>query len=435
MKSGTSRSFLVMYGVALALAAAGFLVAWRFVGQPPPRSFRFAAGAKGGAYYAFAQRYATFLEARGIRMEVVETAGSVENLRLLQDPRSGVAAGLVQGGVADAAGLEALVGLGSVCFEPLWVFTRAEQDVRLPADLRGRCLAIGPEGSGTRPLALRILAANGLDARNTRLEPLSGTNAAAALVEGRLDALFAVSSVDGGVVRQLLLDDRVAVLDFAQAEAYARRFRTLSAVRLPAGIADFGRNRPAADVRLVSPAAAIVARETLHPALVDLLLQAAASVHGGGDLLSEPGTFPSPRYVDVPLGKDAQRYFKYGPPFLQRFLPFWMATTIDRIKVMVVPLLVLLLPLLKIVPPTFRWRMRGKIVRWYRQLHGVDDGIEKCDQAALDERLLEIDRVEREVLRISVPLGFADQLYNLRGHIELVRGRVASRRALLSKKD
>jgi hypothetical protein len=171
----------------------------------------------------------------------------------------------------------------------------------------------------------------------------------------------------------------------------------------------------------------LVARDSFHPALVDLLLQAAASVHAAGDLLSETGQFPSPLYVDVPLSRDAQRYFKYGPPFLQRYLPFWVATTVDRIKVLVVPLLVLLLPLFKAVPPTLRWRIRGKITRWYRQLYEIDARIAEADAGALRRLLADIDRVEHDVLRIMVPLGFADQLYNLRGHIALVRERILAR--------
>ena len=188
------------------------------------------------------------------------------------------------------------------------------------------------------------------------------------------------------------------------------------------------RNRPPADLTLISPAATLVARATFHPALADLMLQAAASAHAPGDLLSEPGQFPSPLYLDVPVSHDAQRYYKYGPPFLQRFLPFWVATSVERIKVLVVPLF-------KIVPPTLRWRIRRKITRWYRQLYAIDARIEGGDAAALQGLLAEIGQVESDVLRIMVPLEFADQLYNLRGHIAFVRERILAQGALSEQRE
>jgi TRAP transporter TAXI family solute receptor len=428
------RSFWVMYGLAVVIAAVGFAVAYRFVGAPPPRTFRLAAGAKGGAYYAFAQQYAAFMAARGIQVEVRETAGTVENLRLLQDPTAGVEVALVQGGVLDENAGTGLVALGAVCYEPLWVFHRAETNFALLRDFKGQALAVGGEGSGTRPLALKLLAANGVQAQNSSLLALGGTNAVAALLEGRVAAIFIVSSVESDLIRRLLLDTRLVPMSFARAQAYARRYRTLSAARLPQGIIDLERNLPATDVRLVSPAATLVARASFHPALQDLTLQAAASVHAAGDILAEPGVFPSRLYVDLPLSREAERFFKFGPPVLQRYLPFWMANTIDRIKVMVVPFLVLLLPLFKIVPPTFRWRVRRKITRFYRALHALDGRITVADLAGGDELLAEIDSLEREVLQLSVPLGFADQLYNLRSHIALVRERIQARRRVCGAK-
>lgn len=430
-KTGTSKTFWAMYGTAFLIAVIGFAVAYRFVGPPPPKTFRLAGGAQGGAYHAFALRYAEFMAARGIRVEVVETAGTAENLRLLADSKSAVDVAFVQGGVADVAATRGLVSLGSVCFEPLWVFQRT--DTQLLSELVGKRIAVGTEGSGTRPLALRLLAANGIEAQNSQLLPLGGTAASTALLAGQVDALFTVASVEAESVRQLLLDERVVALSFRRADAYARRYRFLSSVRLPEGCIDLARNRPATDLHLVSPAATLVARESFHPALVDLLLQGAASVHAGGDMLAEPGQFPSRLYCDFSLSRDAERYYKYGPPFLQRFLPFGLATTIERIKVMVLPLLVLLLPLLKIVPPTFRWQIRRKIIRWYRQLHAIDAGVELADAAAIAALQKQIEDVDRDVMQVSVPLGYADQLYNLRAHIALVRDRIATRRARLTE--
>jgi len=430
------RTFWAMYGMAILIAVSGFAVAYHFVGAPPPRTFRLAAGAKGGAYYQFAQQYADFMAkpGRDIHVEIVETAGSIENLRLLHDPSpKGVDVALVQGGVIDTNTAAGLVGLGSVCYEPLWVFHRANTNFPLLCDLKGHAIAVGPEGSGTRPLALKLLAANGIQEQNSKLLPLGGSNAEAVLLDGRVDALFTVASVEAQSVQQLLTNPRLTPMSFSRANAYARRFRTLSAIRLPEGIEDLEHNVPQADVRLISPAASLVARESFNPALVDLTLQAATSVHASGDVFAEPGVFPSRLYLDVPLSRDAERYFKLGPPVLQRYLPFWVANTVDRIKVMIVPFLVLLLPLLKVVPPTFRWRIRSRITRWYRELYAIDARITMADAATTDVLLADIDRVEREVIRISVPLGYADQLYNLRSHIALVRERILVRRRACMK--
>ena len=254
-----------------------------------------------------------------------------------------------------------------------------------------------------------------------------------ALLTGRVDAMMTVASIDAEIVKRLLSDRRVVPFSFARADAYARRFRFLKAVRLPRGAMDLAHDRPPCDLALVSPAATLVARDTFHPALADLMLQAAAAAHAAGDLLSDPGQFPSPLYLDFPLSRDAQRYFKHGPPVLQRFLPFWLATTADRVKILIVPLLVLLLPIFKIVPPTLNWRIRGKITRWYRKLYAIDSRIEGADSENLLALLDEIEWVEREVLRVMVPLGYADQLYNLRAHIVLVRNMILARKQRLEQ--
>ena len=431
--SRVSGSFWAVYGLAFIIAAAGFFVAWQFVGPPPPKTFRLAAGARGGGYYAFALRYAEFLEQRGVRVEVLETSGSIENLRLLRDPVSGVDVALVQGGVADGAGASGLVGLGSVCLEPLWVLLREGTTAAGLGDLKDKRVAIGLEGSGTHELSLRLLAANGIGRQALGLLPLGGSNAVEALLTGRVDAMMTVASIDAEIVKRLLSDRRVVPFSFARADAYARRFRFLKAVRLPRGAMDLAHDRPPCDLALVSPAATLVARDTFHPALADLMLQAAAAAHAAGDLLSDPGQFPSPLYLDFPLSRDAQRYFKHGPPVLQRFLPFWLATTVDRVKILVVPLLVLLMPIFKIVPPTLNWRIRGKITRWYRRLYSIDSRVEGADAAAVLALLDEIEGVEREVLRVMVPLGYADQLYNLRAHIVLVRNMILARKQRLEQ--
>ncbi|MDH3475609.1 MAG: hypothetical protein OEM59_18165, partial [Rhodospirillales bacterium] len=288
--------------------------------------------------------------------------------------------------------------------------------------LAGRRLAIGAEGSGTRAVALQLLADNDLTEPPTRLLPLEGMAAAEALLAGEVDAAFFVASPAAPVVRRLLEADEVRLMSLSRAEAYTRRYHFLSKLVLPEGVIDFERNLPPADVALLAPTANLVAREELHPALIVLLLRAAAEVHGAGGLFEQPGEFPSARFIDFPLSDTARRYFKSGPPLLQRFLPFWAADLIDRLLILLLPLVTLLIPLLRIVPPAYRWRVRSRIYRWYRELQEVDDSLEALgSRDQVGRNLAELDRIESEVKQLTVPLAYADSLYHLRLHIDFVR--------------
>lgn len=423
-----SRGHWKTYGLTLAVVLAGFVVAYQFVGPPVPRTFKLAAGSPTGAYYAFATRYAEILARHGIHVEVVQTSGSVENAALLADEASGVDVAFIQGGTVGRRPEGDLLGLASLYYEPLWVFQRADAKIEHLADLAGKKVAIGPEGSGTRTLALQILKANGVTDQTASLLETSGEAAEAQLLAGELDAVFMVASLQAPLVDRMLRDKRLAIFSFTRSAAYTRRFRFLSGVQLPEGMVDFDANLPRQTVDLVAPAATLAAREDFDSALIDLLLQAAEEVHGEGDYFAKRGEFPSADYLELPLSPDADRFFKYGPPFLQRYLPFWLATMVDRLKVMLLPLLVLLIPMFKLVPPTLRWKTRRKIIRWYRQLREIDLEIE-ADAADIDKLTAEIDTIEREVSRIAVPLGYANQLYDLRVHIALIRDRLRRKSA------
>jgi hypothetical protein len=246
-----------------------------------------------------------------------------------------------------------------------------------------------------------------------------------ALKEQRIDAAFFVASPRSSAVRKLLKDEQVTLLSFDRAEAYTRVYRFLSSVKLPEGVLDFEANLPNEDKTLLAATASLVAREDLHPALVDLLLQAASEVHGPGGMFEQPGEFPSTLYLDYPLNSDAKRYFKYGPPFLQRYLPFWAANLIERAKVMLLPFIALLFPLFKIMPPTYRWRVRSRIYRWYRELLALDLAIRPGrSPKQIEEDLADLDRLENEVRKVSIPLSYADELFALRFHIEMVREKI-----------
>ena len=296
-----------------------------------------------------------------------------ENLQLLQDAGSGVSVALVQSGVADQKDDEDLQALGSLFREPLWVFYRGDPPVERLSQLAGKRISVGPTASGTYPIAVKLLAANGLpEAANATPErktvlvtPENIADAATALQKDELDAAFFVAAYDTPYVQQLLNDDKVRLLNFDQQEAYHRRFRFLSELTLPAGLVNLGQNLPSKDVSLLSPTAMLVTRKDVNADLIPLLLTVATRIHGQGDVLCNPGEFPSTSYTDIPVSADAETYYKNGPPLLQRYLPFWLASLADRLKVMLVPLVMLLLPLFRAVPPLVRWRTRRKIYRWY----------------------------------------------------------------------
>jgi hypothetical protein len=211
-----------------------------------------------------------------------------------------------------------------------------------------------------------------------------------------VDAAFFVASPKSSFVRSLLATEGLSLLSMERADAYTRVHRFLSKVTLPEGVVDFRENIPNKDVHLLAASATLVIREDFHPALVDLILQAASEVHGKGGIFESSYQFPSAQFVDFPIQKEALRYFKSGPPFLQKYLPFWAASLIDRLKVMLLPLLTLLIPLFKVVPPTYRWRVLSRITHWYREL-GSGPAVENKDPEKLVEYLAELERIDREV--------------------------------------
>ncbi|MGB5251829.1 MAG: TAXI family TRAP transporter solute-binding subunit [Sedimenticolaceae bacterium] len=417
------RYQITIYGPAALLVVAAFVLAYQFIKPAPPKRVAMATGGVDGAYQAYAQRYAAYLAGEGITLELRPSEGSLENLDLLR--RGDVSLALVQGGVGEGSNDAGLVSLGSLYYEPLWLFHRADMDVKQLRDLGDRRLAVGPEGSGTRALVSRLLRDNGLHDENS-WSRAGGQAAVAELLDGSVDAAFFVISADSKPVATLLRDPRVALADFVRAEAYQRRYRFLSSLTLPEGVVDLAENIPQRTVRLLAPTANLVAHPDLHPAIVDLMLLAATEVHRDGGWFEAQGEFPQPGLLAFPLSKEADRFYQHGPPFLQRFLPFWAASLVDRLKVMLLPLVVLLLPLFKVMPPLYTWRMRARIYRWYDQLERAEQRLAAGDWEGASV-LEELDRIEAEVQRVNVPLSFTDQLYELRQHIDLVR------RAALSK--
>lgn len=417
------RDLLATAWWIVLVVGIGFVVAYQFVQPAPPSRIVITTGGEAGAYFQFAKRYAAILARDGITLEVKTSAGSLQNLDRLKAGEADIA--FVQGGVVvpvegeeDDSGL---LSLGSMFYEPVWVFYRGANALTRLTDLRGKRIAIGQEGSGVRQLAQQLLDANEIDPGESTV-PLSGLKAAEELQQGRIDAAFIIAAENAPVVQVLLRSPGVRVMSFSQASAYQRRFPFLTRLTFPHGVADLVRDFPPDDIKVLAPTANLVVRSDLHPALQSLLLQAASEVHGKAGVFQDAGEFPAYRNPMLPLSAEAARYYKAGPPFLQRYLPFWLAVLADRLIVMLVPIVALLIPLIKIAPALYSWRIRSKIFRCYGELKFLEDDLkEHFDAERLGEYRSRLDALDDEASRLRVPLAFTDLVYTLRGHVNLVR--------------
>jgi TRAP transporter TAXI family solute receptor len=418
-----------VFAPAIIITLAGFLIAWQFVNPAPPRTITIAAGHPGGAYHLFAERYRSLLAAEDITLNILDTAGSVENIRLLEDEASTIDLAFIQGGSTAGRQTGDLTSLGSLYFEPLWVFYRGATRLERLTDLHSMRVAIGEPGSGTRALAVTLLEDNAIDTNAGKIFPVGDQAAVDALLAGRVDAAFFVASAQSPLVQSLLQRQDIQLMSFSRAAAYVRLHPFLSGITLPQGIIDLQANIPPEDVTLLAPTANLVVHDDFHPALVSLLLQTAAKVHGNSSLFARPGEFPGDQNLVFTLDADARRYYRHGAPFLQRYLPFWTANLIDRLKIMLVPLLTLLIPLAKIMPPTYRWQARKKIYRWYRELKALDtEHPEQASAEDLQTSIQQLNVLEEEVRKVQVPLSYSDELYTLRMHIGLVRTKLTNAR-------
>jgi len=402
------------------LVLLGFILAYQHIKPAPPDRIVIASGEKSGAYHKFAQRYKALLEKEGITLEIADTKGSVDNLQLLKQGKVDLA--FVQGGVADPEQTYGqLRSLGSLYYEPLWFFHRKGLDVSRIPKLKGLKVALGPEGSGTQALVKQLLADNAVQVPEIELLALQSVHAAERLRKGEIDVAFFVASPESGLVLSLLHDQRVGLAGIQRAAAYARRHPFLVELMLPEGAEDLARNIPSRNVPILATTTELVIRQELHPAIASLMMQVIDKVHRPAGWFNSADEFPRPDHTSFPLSEQADHYYRHGPPFLQRYLPFWAASLLDRMKIMILPLLGLLLPLFKVVPPLYRWRMRARIYRWYEQLEDVDKDASLASQEERAEFKEKLDELEREVRDIKVPLSFSYQLYHLRLHIDFVR--------------
>jgi TRAP transporter TAXI family solute receptor len=420
------RDIAVASWPALLIIGVTLAVAYHFVQPAPPKELVLAAGSEDGAYYGFAKRYRTILARDDINLVLRKTPGSIENLTSLSDDNSDVDVAFVQGGIGTADDNPDVESIGSLFYEPVWVFYRSVRTLDRLTQLRGKRIAVGPDNSGTRVLAMALLAANGIHVDDVKLSDLSGRKATQALQQGNVDVIFFVAAAEAWSVRDALRDSRIKLMDFTRAQAYTRQFPYLSEVMLPRGAIDLGRDIPAQDVHLLATTANLLTRWDLHPTLIGLLAAAATEVHGNAGLFQREGDFPSTKNQDDPVNTEAARYYKSGPSYLQRFLPFWAAILVDRTIVLLLPLIVISIPLVRLLPSLYKWRVNSRIYRNYGELRMLEDEIERDPLPEKTQGYLDrLDNIERRVNRLSVPLAFNNPLYTLRQHIDYVRTRIA----------
>jgi TRAP transporter TAXI family solute receptor len=385
----------------------------------PPKIVVLTTGTQGSAYEAFGQRYRTILGRSNVELRLTPSSGAVENLKRLNDPRSGVSVGFAEGGLTDEQQSPELMSLGTVFYEPLWLFYRGVT-LTTPKTLQGKKLSIGPEGSATRALALQLLALNGVDQNVAQLLPLSAAESAAALQKGDIDAAVIVASWDTAAVRQLLASSEIELAGFPRADAYVALYPFLTKLTLPAGVGNLATNRPPVSVSLIASKASLIVRKDLHPAIQHLLLDAASEIHAGAGIFHKAGQFPAPEQVDLPLSRDSIQFYKSGLPFLMRTMPFWLAAFVASWFVLVIPIVGVAYPLLRLVPGVYGWNMRRRISGLYGELKLIEVELEAQGGQAPKDLRARLDRLEVRANHMSLPVTFT----HLCIHINQVRARL-----------
>jgi TRAP-type uncharacterized transport system substrate-binding protein len=429
LRTITSRDFLtVAIPLGIVIGVAGVL-AVKLVGSAPTSVIRLLSGPPGSNFRLNAEKYKKHIETHGVKVELLDSQGSLENLKRLADPKQKVDVAFVQAGLHEGVDISRLVSLGTVFPLPLLVYERLPETADRLTDLKGKRLAVGPEGSGTRWLATRLLKANDM-IETVTLSPAAGLEAARLLEADQIDAAFVMGdTATNDIMKKLRAIPGVHIMNFRQVDAYARVFEELDKLTLPEGAMDFGKNHPAQTLHLVSAPAELIARADLHPALSDLLIAAAKEIHGASSMFRDAGEFPRAIEHEIPISEDAERYYKSGGQFLYKRLPFWLASLVDRVLVLLLPLLVVVVPATRVAPQLYRWRVRSRIYRWYGALMAIDreliDGTITPDRR--DNIAKRLDAIEKAVNDLKMPVSFADQLYVLREHVSLVRGRLKTR--------
>jgi TRAP transporter TAXI family solute receptor len=418
----------------VAIGPVGFLVilllvfAYRHLDPAPPDHFTIATGDDQSDILEFAKEYRDYLKRDGVRLDIRSSAGPLENLKLLEDDKADVDAAFVQDGLGSVNDQPDIVSLGSLYYEPLWVFYRGKSVLNHLSQLEGKRIAVGRAGHGTRVIADRLLRLSGVDMEKTKLVHIDSADSAAALKKGDVDAAILMLAPENPLVRELEMDSDLRLMNILQAEAISRRDASYHHLVLPRGSLDLNSDRPREDVNLLGSTATLLVRDDLHPALAFLLLKAAAQVHGAPGIFEKRGEFPANKDDQFPLSDDALQYYKSGGPFWQRYLPYWLAAWFDRFVLLVIPVLAFVVPLIRSVPKIYEWRVRTRIYQRYGELKFVETQIgHRLTPEEHEKFESRLDEIEERVNKMRVPRKFTEYVYSLRGHIQFVRDRLAKK--------
>lgn len=420
-----TREMLEAVLPSLLMIVVALFFAYKFIDPAPPRKIVIATGNDDLNYNAFASIYGVYLQKEGIQLEIRRTGGDLENLKLLKNPESDVDMAFIQDGVASSDGAGSLLSLGSLYYQPVWLFCHCKKPQTHLSALRGQRIAVGSPGQGSALLARNILAASGVSAENSTLVAVGGEAAVDMLARHKLDAMIFVDVPNSEMVSQLSKQRSLRLMSLDTAEALSRQFSYLHHLVLPEGALNLKQNLPVHDVHLVSPTATLVVKEDMHPALVYLMMKIIAEVHGGAGILNAKGEFPSAKDTDFPISTQALNFYKSGLPFIDKYLPFWAATFVNRTLIVLLPLLALLIPLTKIVPMIYVWLVKRKLFRYYGELRYLDAQLsQSLDAEQRSEITQALNEIDSRVTLIKLPVTFSQYAYELRAHIELVRAKL-----------
>jgi TRAP transporter TAXI family solute receptor len=407
----------------IAVAFGLFYVTSLFVEPKVDKKITIAAGSKGGTYYKMASLYKEQLEKEGVSVEVLTTTGSVENAVLIKKKKADV--GFVQSGIL-SHNEEGIVSLASLYYEPLWVFYHNEGfNIDYIIHLIGKKISIGEQGSGTKHLSTQILADNGINENNTQIHYLNTKESKERLLSGELDAILLVSSASSSVIYELLSDPKISILSFKRAQAYGRKYNFLRDLILFEGTIDLYKNIPDEDKKLLLATANLISRADLADDLVRLLLKKIKPIHSQKGIFEKEFEFPNMENLDTPLHPEAQRYLTNGDSWLEKIFPFWIASNIDRLKILIIPLLTLLFPIIKGIVPLYVWTMRSKIYRWYKKINEIDLYCLDNPNADIKSKLQELHILRDEIQKqTNVPLSYMGEYYNLLLHIDMIEKKI-----------
>ena len=420
-----SRKAMTIIVVATVIILAGIVWLCSFLHPLPPHTVVMATGPEGSSYNYFGKRYQQLMAKEGIKVILVPTAGGVENLAKLRDPKSGVEIGLVEGGIADDSDSPALVSLGTICYEPMWLFSRKPTTDRVLFALEGKRVSVGPEGSDSRALVDELLKGRQLNTKSFEALPLSPEDTVSGMLNGTIDAAILMSSPSSPVVKKLLTTPGIYLANFSRAAAYMAILPSLYKLTYPEGAADLAANQPPKDTTILATKTSLIVRADLNPAIQYMLLETASLVHNRAGVLQKANEFPAAEALEIPLSSDARSYFKSGKPFLQRYLPFWLAALVEQIGFLAVPVLGLLYPLVKGLMAFYGWVIQRKFYQIYGELHWLEREIDKLDEKRPSQEILErMKHLEHRTNRIKISSKYVPMLYSLKENVAYVRGRL-----------